>query len=61
MQEAARVFFPQSSRLVSARDDMFVLVSVSLRERTLHAMLKFEGPASIVKLFLSLSSFLHKL
>ena len=54
VQEAARVFFSQFSRLVSARDDMCPVVSGGLRERSLHAMLKFEGPAAIVKLLFSL-------
>ena len=54
VQEAVRVFFSQSSRLVSARDDMCPVVSGGLRERSLHALLKFEGPATIVKLLFSL-------
>ena len=37
----------QSYRLVSARDDMCPVVSGGLRERSLHVMLKFEGPASL--------------
>ena len=56
-QEAVRVSSSLSSRLVSARDDMCLVVSGSLRERSLHAMLKFEGLAAIVKLFSTLSSF----
>ena len=52
VQEAVRVlFFSQSSRLVSVRDDMCLVVSDSLRGRSFHAMLKYESPAAIVKLF----------
>ena len=36
---------------------MCLVISDSLRGRSLHAMLKYEGPASIVKLFFTLSSF----
>ena len=58
VQEAVRVlFFSQSSRLVSARDDMCPVVSDSLRGRSFHAMLNYEGPASLVKLFFTHSSF----
>ena len=49
-------FFSESSRLVPAHDDMCLMVSDSLRGKSLHAMLKYEGPASIVKLFFTLSS-----
>ena len=48
--------FSESSRLVPAHDDMCLVVSDSLRGRSLHAMLKYEGPASSVKLFFALSS-----
>ena len=37
---------------------MCPVVSGGLRERSLHAMLKFEGLAAIVKLFFSLPPFL---
>ena len=58
MPEAVRVlFFSQSSRLVSARDDMCPVVSDSLRGRSFHAMLNYEGPASLDKLFFTHSSF----
>ena len=53
--------FSRSSRLVSARDDMCPVVSRGLRERSLHTMLKFEGPAAIVKLLFSLPPFLDSL
>ena len=53
----ACTLFSQSSRLVSARDNMCPVVSESLRGRSLHAMLKYESPAIIVKLFFTLSSF----
>ena len=42
--------FSQSSRLVPARRDMCLVVSGSLREMFLHAMLKYESPAFIVEL-----------
>ena len=46
-----------SSPLVPAHDDMCLMVSDSLRGRSIHAMLKYEGPASLVKLFFTHSSF----
>ena len=50
--------FSQSSRLDSARNDMCPLAcSGSLRGRSFHAMLNYEGPASLVKLFFTHSSF----
>ena len=44
-------------RVVFAHDDMCLVVSDRLRGRSLHAMLKCEGPASLVKLFFTLFSF----
>ena len=43
--------FSLSSRLVSARDDMCPVVSGSLREMSLQALLKFEGPAGSLNCF----------
>ena len=45
MQEAVRVFFFSVFSISSARDDMFPVISDSLREMSLQALLKYEGPA----------------
>ena len=45
VQEAVRVFFFSVFSSGSARDDMFPVVSGSLREMSLQALLKYEGPA----------------
>ena len=45
VQEAERVSFFSVFSIGSARDDMFPVVSDSLREMSLHALLKYEGPA----------------
>ena len=47
--EQEGVLFSQSSWLVPVRDNICVEVSDSLWGRSLHAMLKYEGPAFIVK------------
>ena len=57
VQEAVRFIFPASSRLVPAHGNMCLVVSDSLRGRSFHAMLKYKGPASLVKLFFTHSSF----
>ena len=44
-QEAVRVFFFSVFSIGPARDDMFPVVSDSLREMSLQTLLKFEGPA----------------
>ena len=49
VQEAVRVLF-------FSVFSMCLVISDSLRGRCLHAMLKYEGPASLVKLFFTLSS-----
>ena len=50
VEEAVRVIFFASSRLVPAHDDMCLVVSDSLRGRSFHAMLKYEGPAFFLSL-----------
>ena len=45
VQEAVRVFFFSVSSIDSARDYICPVVSGSLREVSLQAMLKYEGPA----------------
>ena len=45
VQEAVRVFFFSVFSIGSARDDMFPVISGSLREMSLQALLKYEGPA----------------
>ena len=50
--------FSASSRLVPAHDDMCLVGSDSLRGRSFHAMLRYEGPASLVKLFSHIPPFL---
>ena len=57
VQEAVRVFFFSVSSIGSARDDICPVVSGSLREMSLQAMLKYEGPATLFKLLFTLSSF----
>ena len=54
MQEDVRVFFFSASSIGSPRDDMCPLVS----EMSLQAMLNYEGPAALVKLFFTLFPFL---
>ena len=45
MQEAVRVFFFSVFSIGSTRDGMFPVVSDSLREMSLQALLKYEGLA----------------
>ena len=58
-QEAAHVVFfcVYSIVLFESRRAMCLVVSDSLRGRSLHAMLTYEGPASLVNLFFTHSSF----
>ena len=51
MQEAVRVFFFSVVSIGSARDDMYPVVSGSLREMSLQALLKYEGPADSLNCF----------
>ena len=57
MQEAVRVIFFCVLSIGPAHDYMRLVVSGSLRGRSFHAMLKYEGPASLVKMFFTHSSF----
>ena len=57
MQDAVRVFFSSVSPIGSARDNICPVVSGSLRGMSLQAMLKYEGPAALVKMFFTLFSF----
>ena len=59
MQDAVRVIFFSVFSIGSACDDMCPMVSGSLREMSLQALLKFECPAAIVKLLFSLPPFVH--
>ena len=52
VQKAVRVSFFSVFSIGSARDGMCPVVSGSLREMSLQALLKFEGPTVYVKLFL---------
>ena len=45
MQESVRVFFFSAFSIGSARDEMCPVVSGSIPDMSLQAMLKFEGPA----------------
>ena len=45
VQGAVRVFFFSFFSIGSARDDMFPVISDSLRVMSLQALLKYEGPA----------------
>ena len=59
VQEAVRVFFFSVFSIGVARDDMCPVVPGNLREMSLQAMLKFEGPAASLNCFSLFPPFLE--
>ena len=59
MQEALRVFLFSVFSIGSARDDMCPVFSGSLREMSLQAMLKYEGPTASSNCFSLFPPFLE--